>query len=55
MIIIKIKDIFYIITPSYMFRLPLSEPKRVAGSSNVKHVFNFNNNHQLSCVTLYIL
>jgi hypothetical protein len=26
MIIIKIKDIFYIITSSYMFRLPLSEP-----------------------------
>jgi hypothetical protein len=26
MIIIKIKDIFYIINPRYMFRLPLSEP-----------------------------
>jgi hypothetical protein len=69
MIIIKIKVIFYIITPSYMFQLPLSEPwfeslgygvrtrvsKHVAGSNNVKYIFNFNDNYHLSCIRLYIL
>jgi hypothetical protein len=36
MIVIKIKDIFYIITL-------------------LLYIFNFNNNHKLSCVRLYIV
>jgi len=31
------------------------EPKHVARSNNVKYTINPNNNHQLSCVRLYIL
>ena len=55
MVIIRISGIFYIITPSYMFRLSLFEPSSdwsimyniilQSGSNNVKYTINPNNNH----------